>query len=36
MRRRKDNWIGHTLCRDCPLKHVIEGNTEGMIEVKGR
>jgi hypothetical protein len=34
--RRKDNWSGHTLCRDCPLKHVIEGKTDGMMEVKGR
>jgi len=23
--RRKVNWIGHILRRNCPLKHVIEG-----------
>jgi len=22
-------WIGHILCRNCLLKHVIEGNIEG-------
>jgi hypothetical protein len=22
--RRKANWIGHVLCRNCSLKHVIE------------
>jgi len=27
--RRKDNWIGHILCRDCLLKHVVEGKVEG-------
>jgi hypothetical protein len=30
--RRKDNWIGHILCRNCLLKHVMEGK----IEVTGR
>ena len=30
------NWIGHILCRNCLLKHVIEGKTEGMLEVTGR
>ena len=29
---RKANWIGSVLCRNCLLKHVIEGN----IEVAGR
>ena len=29
---RKDNWIGHTLCTNCLLKHVIEGKVEGKIE----
>jgi hypothetical protein len=24
----KANWIGHILRRNCPLKHVIEGNIE--------
>jgi hypothetical protein len=26
--RRKANWIGHILCRNCPLMHVIEGKIE--------
>ena len=25
MKRRKDDWIGHVLRRNCLLKHVIEG-----------
>jgi hypothetical protein len=29
IKRRKDNWIGHFLCRNCLLKHVIEGKIEG-------
>jgi len=33
---RKANWIGHTLRRNCLLKHVIEGKIEGRIEVMGR
>jgi hypothetical protein len=33
---RKANWIGHILHRNCLLKHVIEGKTEGRIEVTGR
>jgi len=24
IRRKKANWIGHSLCRNCLLKHVIE------------
>ena len=31
-----DNCIGHTLLRNCLLKHVIEGKIEGRIEVMGR
>jgi hypothetical protein len=27
-KRRKANWIGHTLSRNCFLKHVIEGKVE--------
>jgi hypothetical protein len=27
--RRKANWIGHILCRNCHLKQVIEGKVEG-------
>ena len=35
--RRKANWIGHILRRNCLLKHAIEGQIEGRIEVtKGR
>jgi hypothetical protein len=36
LKRRKANWIGHILRRNCVLKHVIEGNIEGRIEVTGR
>jgi hypothetical protein len=32
---RKANWIGHILRRNCLLKYVIEGKTEGRIEVTG-
>jgi hypothetical protein len=35
IKRRKDNWIGHILHRNCFLKHVIEEKTEG-VEVTGR
>jgi len=34
--RRKANWIGHILCRNCLLRQVIGGKIEGRIEVKGR
>jgi len=30
--RRKGNWIGHILRRNCLLKHIIEGNVEGRID----
>jgi hypothetical protein len=36
IKRRKANWIGHILRRNCLLKHVIEGMIEGRIEVTGR
>jgi hypothetical protein len=36
VKRRKDNWIGHILRRNCLLKHVTEGKTEAKIEVTGR
>jgi hypothetical protein len=36
VKRRKANWIGHILRRNCLLKHVIEGKKEGRIEVMGR
>jgi hypothetical protein len=29
VKRRKANWIGHILPRNCLLKHVIEGKMEG-------
>ena len=29
VKRRKANWIGHILCRNCLLKHVVEGEVEG-------
>jgi hypothetical protein len=36
IKRRKANWIGHILCRNCLLKHVIEGKLEGRIEMTRR
>jgi hypothetical protein len=36
MKRRKVNWIGHILCRNCLIKHVIEGKIEEAIKVRGR
>jgi hypothetical protein len=35
-KKRKANWIGHILRRNCLLKHVIEGQLEGRIEMTGR
>jgi len=34
--KRKGNWIGHILRRNCLLKRVIEGKIKGGIEVTGR
>jgi hypothetical protein len=37
--KRKANWIGHILSRNCHLrrlKHVIEGKVEGRLEVTRR
>jgi len=34
--KRKANWIGHILRRNCLLKQVIERNIKGGIEVTGR
>ena len=34
--KRKANWIGHILCRNCLLQGVIEGKIKGGIEVAGR
>jgi hypothetical protein len=33
IRKRKANWIGHILRRNCLLKEVIEGKIKGRIEV---
>jgi hypothetical protein len=35
-RGRKSNWTGHTLRRNCLLKHAIEAKIEGRLEVTGR
>ena len=32
---RKANWNGHILRWNCLLKHIVEGNIEGRIEVTG-
>jgi hypothetical protein len=34
--KRKANWIGHNLRRNCLLQQVIEGKIKGRIEVTGR
>jgi len=34
--KRKANWIGHILRKNCLLQRVIKGKTKGRIEVKGR
>jgi len=34
--KRKSNWIGHILHRNCLLQRVIEGKIKGGIEVTGR
>ena len=36
IRKRKANWIGHILRRNCLLLRVIEGKIKGGIEVTGR
>jgi hypothetical protein len=36
IRKRKANWIGHILGRNCILQRVTEGNIKGGIEVTGR
>jgi len=36
IQRRKTNWIGHYLRRNCLLKHAMEGKIEGSIEVTGK
>ena len=36
IRKRKANWIGHILRRNCLLQRVIEGKIKGGVEVTGR
>ena len=36
IRKRKANWIGHILRRNCLLKRVIEGKIKGEMEVTRR
>jgi len=36
IRKRKANWIGHFLRRNCLLQRVIEGKIKGGIGVTGR
>jgi hypothetical protein len=36
IRKRKANWIGHILRRNCLLEQVIEGKIQGQIEVTRR
>ena len=36
IRKRKANWIGHILRRNCLQQRVIEGKIQGGIEVTGR
>jgi hypothetical protein len=35
-KRRKADWIGVILRRNCLLKHIIEGKIKGKMEVTGR
>jgi hypothetical protein len=36
IKRRKANWIGHILRRNCFLIHFTEGKVEGRVVVRGR
>jgi hypothetical protein len=36
IRKRRANWIGHILRRNCILQRVIEGKIQGRIDVTGR
>jgi len=36
IRKRKANWIGHNLSRNCLLRRVTEVKIQGGIEVTGR
>jgi hypothetical protein len=33
---KRANWTGHILCRNCLLKHVIEGMIDIRIDIMGR
>jgi hypothetical protein len=35
IRKRKSNWIGHILRRNCLLQRVVKGKIKGVIEVTG-
>jgi len=34
IKRRKANWIGHILRRNCLVKHVVEGKSDGKTRKK--
>jgi hypothetical protein len=34
--KRKANWIGHILCKNCLLRQVIEGKIKEGLEMTGR
>jgi len=36
IKKKKANWVGHILRRNCLLKQDIEGKIKGQIEVTGR
>ena len=36
MSKRKANWFGHILRRNCLLQRVIEGEIKGRLQVTGR
>ena len=36
IRKRKANWIGHILCRNCLIRQAIEGKINGKMEVTRR
>jgi hypothetical protein len=36
VRRRKAKWVGHNLRRNCLLKHAVEGQIDGRVEVTRR
>jgi hypothetical protein len=35
IKRRKTNWIGHIMRKNCLLKYIIEGKIERRVEVTG-